>query len=105
MNGLLVVLARPGLRIASKIDAHEPGARSTRNKMPAFRAIRIPPGPKEAHDSHTGAVDIRFHRDLRGVLLIEGIQLPRTGTLKALDWQREVGSWQGFLQKLRNPSW
>jgi CubicO group peptidase (beta-lactamase class C family) len=28
------------------------------------------PGPKEAHDSHTGAVDIRFHRYLRGALLM-----------------------------------
>jgi hypothetical protein len=37
---------------------------------PAFRAIGIPPDPKEAHNSHTCAVEIRFHRDLRGVLLI-----------------------------------
>ena len=39
-----------------------------------------PPARKRAHNSHTGAVKIGFIRGLRGVLLIEGIQLPRTGT-------------------------
>jgi hypothetical protein len=38
---------------------------------PAFRAIGIPPDPKGAHNSHTCTVEIMFHRDLRGVLLIE----------------------------------
>jgi hypothetical protein len=33
MNGLVVVPARPGLRIAPKIYADEPGVRSTRNNL------------------------------------------------------------------------
>jgi hypothetical protein len=32
--------------------------------------IGIPPDPKKAHNSHTCAVEIRFHGDWGGVLLI-----------------------------------
>jgi hypothetical protein len=34
VDGLVVVLARPGLRIASLIDADKPRALSTRNDLP-----------------------------------------------------------------------
>jgi hypothetical protein len=70
VNDLVVVLARPSLRIAPKINPDEPGARSTRNICPAFRAIiHLLPGNEHTTRTH-GAVKIRFYRGSRGVLLI-----------------------------------
>ena len=70
VNGLVVVLARPRLRIAPKIDADEPSARSARAICPASRAIiHLLPGNEHTTRTH-GAVKIRFYRGLRGVLLI-----------------------------------
>ena len=53
VNDLVVVLARPSLRIAPKINPDEQGARSTRNNLSCFSGHNSPPARKRAHNSHT----------------------------------------------------
>lgn len=54
MDGLVVVFARTGLRLAPEINADKPGALSARNNLPCFLGLRIPLARKRAHNSHTG---------------------------------------------------
>jgi len=70
VNGLVVLLARPRLRIAPKTDADGLRARSARTINPASRVIiHLLPGNEHTPRTH-GAVKIRFYRVSRGVLLI-----------------------------------
>ena len=75
MNGLVVVFARPRLRIAPKVNAYEPGARNARNSLPKFDRAIVHIRPAMGHTSGThGAAEIKLYRGLRAVLLIRGIQ-------------------------------
>jgi len=66
----LKYLRVPGLRVAPKINADKPGACPARNDLPCFRAMGILPGPKQAHNSHTCAVEVRFYSYSRGLSLM-----------------------------------
>jgi len=74
VNDLVVVLARPSLRIAPKINPDKSGARSTPTSLSCFSGHNSPPARERAHNSHTRAVKIKLNRGSRGVLLIRGIQ-------------------------------
>ena len=80
MNGLVVVLARPGLRIAPKINADEPGARSTRNNLSCLSGDTDSPDPERGTQlAHLCGGD-QVSRELESGVVDRGIQLPRTGT-------------------------
>lgn len=67
VDGLVQVLARPGLRFATLVDADKPSARSTRDNLSKLTGHGSPPACNGAHNRHTRCHGDQVLSGLRGV--------------------------------------